>query len=250
MSRHSHRAAAPVGLVPPSPGCSGAHGPADRRRLVQCANPPILGGILLACLCTLKGSDRLRASLPYFRVGLYAGLTILVINPIFSTGVSTPVRNGPGALPPPSHLGGHSLRSRTGTAFGHGLSWLLPPRRWCWIRITSSPFAELAVHRSALVVSLATRLLPVLSRDAARISDAQRSREQNWTAGAGETAPPPAASPRRTPLRRAWSAPRMWLPPWRPAGSGGPVAPAGAGTCAGNRPTTPSSPPPLPPFCS
>lgn len=176
MSRHSHRAAAPVGLASRRAPVVAAHTGLLIAAALVVGNPLILGGILLACLCTLKGSDRLRASLPYFRVGLYAGLTILVINPIFSTGGINPLFA--------TALGPFHLRlTWEGIAFGAGQALHLVTIIVAFATTTLvldqdyqlSLLSRLST-RSALVVSLATRLLPVLSRDATRISDAQRSR--------------------------------------------------------------------------
>ena len=139
-------------------------------------HPLLLTVILAASLIAVAACGRLRAARPYLWAAFYAGAALLVINPLFATGGLHPLVSF--ALGP--------LRIRItleGIAFGAGQALHLAAV------ITAFAAATLVVDqdyqlaalgrlsaRSALVVSLATRLLPVLSRDAARIADAQRSR--------------------------------------------------------------------------
>ena len=140
------------------------------------ANPLLLAAILGACLLTLAGGGRLRAAVPYARVAVYAGITVLIINPLFSSGGIHSLFT--------AELGPFHLRlTWEGLAFGAGQALHLATVILAFATVTLilDQDYQLAMlsrlsARSALVVSLATRLLPVLSRDATRISDAQRSR--------------------------------------------------------------------------
>ncbi len=174
--RHGHRAAPPTGLASRRAAAVAAHTGLLTAAALLVGNPLILGCILLACLLTLTGSGRLRAGLPYLRVGLCAGLALMIINPLFSTGGLHPLFT--------ATLGPFHLRlTWEGIAFGAGQALHLVTVIVAFATMTLvldqdyqlSVLSRLSA-RSALVVSLATRLLPVLSRDAARISDAQRSR--------------------------------------------------------------------------
>ncbi|NLE74352.1 MAG: energy-coupling factor transporter transmembrane protein EcfT [Actinobacteria bacterium] len=139
-------------------------------------NPLFLVCILCACLLTLASDGRLRAAAAYVRVAIYAGITVLIINPLFSSGGIHPLLA--------AQLGPFHLRiTWEGIAFGAGqaLHLITLILAFATLTLILDQDYQLAMlsrlsARSALVVSLATRLLPVLSRDAARISDAQRSR--------------------------------------------------------------------------
>lgn len=140
------------------------------------ANPLVLLALLAACLLTLQGSGRLRAAVPYLRVSLYAGVALLIINPLFSSGGLHPLLT--------SSVGPLPVRiTWEGVAFGAGqaLRLVVVIVAFAAMTLVLDQDYQLSIlsrvsSRSGLVISLATRLLPVLSRDAARISDAQRSR--------------------------------------------------------------------------
>ncbi|NLT35437.1 MAG: hypothetical protein GXX83_06025 [Gaiellales bacterium] len=139
-------------------------------------NPLALVILVGLNLLTLWAAGRLPAAAPYVKVGLYTSLVVLVINPLCSQGGITPLltaRVGPLTL----RITWEGLVAGVGQslhllavvlAFGQFNSLLDPDDQLSLLSRLS--------FRSALVVSLATRLLPVLSQDACRISDAQRSR--------------------------------------------------------------------------
>ena len=121
-------------------------------------------------------SRRLRAARPYLRLSLYIAAFLIVINPLFSRGGLDVVWH--------AHLGLFDLTVTVqGLLFGLGSALRLCVVVWAFAlyNVVLDADDQLALmssvsFRSGLVVSLATRLFPVLSRDAARISDAQRAR--------------------------------------------------------------------------
>lgn len=139
-------------------------------------NPLALVILVGINLLTLWAAGRLPAAIPYLKVGLYTSLVVLVINPLFSQGGITPLFI--------ARVGPLTMRvTWEGLAAGLGQSLHLLAVMLAFGQFNSllDPDDQLSLlsrlsFRSALVVSLATRLLPVLSQDACRISDAQKSR--------------------------------------------------------------------------
>lgn len=141
------------------------------------ANHPFVSIVVIAAsLGSIAGAGRLREARPYLWTALYTGIGLAVINALFSGGGLHQLAQ--------ASFGSFRVRiTLEGLAFGAGQALQLVSV------ISAFAAAILVVHqdyqlaalsrlsaRSALVVSLATRLLPVLSRDASRIADAQRSR--------------------------------------------------------------------------
>lgn len=139
-------------------------------------NPLLLAALIAIDLLTLGAAGRLPAASPYLKAGLYTALVVLIINPLFSQGGVTSLLT--------AHLGPFTLRltwEGLAAGLGQSLHLLAIILAFGLLNALLDPDDQLALlsrlsFRSALVVSLATRLLPVLSHDAARIGDAQRSR--------------------------------------------------------------------------
>ena len=139
-------------------------------------NPLQLVLVLVLIVGTLAASHRLRAAAPYLRFSLYAAAVLIVINPLFSRGGLDVLWQ--------LHLPLFDITITVqGLLFG-----MASALRLCAVvgafalyAVALDPDDQLAVmssvsFRSGLIVSLATRLFPVLSRDAARTADAQRAR--------------------------------------------------------------------------
>jgi energy-coupling factor transport system permease protein len=139
-------------------------------------NPLQLAVLLGVEVSALAFSRRLRAALPYLRFSLYVAAVLVVLNPLFSHGGLDVLWR--------AHLGLFDLVVTVqGLLFGLGSAIRLLVVVWAFAiyNVVLDPDDQLAImssvsFRSGLVVSLATRLFPVLARDAARISDAQRAR--------------------------------------------------------------------------
>jgi energy-coupling factor transport system permease protein len=140
------------------------------------ANPLQLAVLLILEMAVLLLSRRLHEAMPYLRISLYIAAFLIVINPLFSSGGLDVLWH--------AHLWLFDLTITVqGLLFGLGSALRLCVVVWAFALYNVSLDADdqLAImssvsFRSGLVISLATRLFPVLSRDAARISDAQRSR--------------------------------------------------------------------------
>jgi energy-coupling factor transport system permease protein len=139
-------------------------------------NPLELAIVLLLVLATLAAARRLRQALPYLKVALYVGLFLALLNPLFS-GAGLDVLWE-------AHLPLLHVRlTLQGIYFGLGTALRLAVvvSAFALWSVAVDPDDQLALltrfsFRSGLVVSLATRLFPVLSRDGQRIADAQRCR--------------------------------------------------------------------------
>lgn len=140
------------------------------------SNPLQLILLLGLIVATLGAARRLRAAAPYLRFSVYVAAVLMVLNPLFSRGgVDVLLRF---RLPPfdiavtlQSLLFGVSSALRLCTVVS----------AFALYAVVLDPDDQLGLlsavsFRSGLVVSLATRLFPVLSRDAARTADAQRAR--------------------------------------------------------------------------
>lgn len=140
------------------------------------ANPLQLAALLVLEMAALALSRRLHEAKPYLRLSLYIAAFLILINPLFSRGGLDVVWH--------AHLGFVDLTVTVqGLLFGFGSALRLCVVVWAFAlyNVVLDADDQLAImssvsFRSGLVVSLATRLFPVLSRDAARISDAQRAR--------------------------------------------------------------------------
>jgi energy-coupling factor transport system permease protein len=138
---------------------------------------PVQATILLALIvAVLAASGRLRASLPYVRVALAVGLFLAILNPFFSRGGLTVLWE--------ADLGPLDLTlTLEGLAYGVTTALRLTAvvLAFALFNVALDPDDQLGLlsrfsFRSGLVLSLAARLLPVLSSDGSRIADAQRSR--------------------------------------------------------------------------
>ena len=140
-------------------------------------HPLVLGAALCATvaagLAAGVGGELWRAA----RFGLPFALLVMAINPIVSQGGRTVLVRGGEVLGRPFDVTLEAL------AFGAvaGLRVLVLVLAFGLFSATVDPDALLRVfrrlsHRSALTASLATRLVPVLARDAGRMGDAARCR--------------------------------------------------------------------------
>ena len=136
----------------------------------------LLGVVLLGAGCA-------RAAAPYLKTGLYIAVFLALVNPLVSHNGSTVLFQ----LPLPLVGGAVTLQ-----AVVYGLAQALRVfaliTAFALLTLVLDPDDQLALmsrvsFRSGLVVSLACRLLPVLSRDAGRIRDAQRARGLELDAG-------------------------------------------------------------------
>lgn len=140
------------------------------------ANPIQVAVVLAVILLVLVLSRRLRAAWPYLRFGLYITVFLFIVNPLVSqAGLDVLWQAELGPL--------HIAISIQGIYFAVGMAVRLVAVVAAFALYTTllDQDEQLAImsrvsFRSGLVVSLATRMFPVLSRDAARISDAQRAR--------------------------------------------------------------------------
>lgn len=139
-------------------------------------NPIALATLLILVLVVLATSHRLRAATPYLRFSLTIAAVLIVLNPLFSRGgldvlwhVELPLFDVTVTV--------------QGLLFGLGSALRLCAIVWAFAlyNVVLDQDDQLSLmstvsFRSAMIVSLAARLFPVLSRDAGRISDAQRAR--------------------------------------------------------------------------
>jgi energy-coupling factor transport system permease protein len=140
------------------------------------ANPLQLGVILVVLLLVLGLAARLRAAWPYLRFALYIAAFLAIINPLVSRGGLTILWQ--------FDLGPFELRlTLQGIYFGLGtaLRLCVVVAAFALYNVLLDADEQLGImsavsFRSGLIVSLATRLFPVFSRDAAHIADAQRAR--------------------------------------------------------------------------
>lgn len=181
-TRRTPRAAARLrgsrkhGLARAHPVASVAYVAALALATLVLANPLEVVLLLGLIVAVLAAAHRLRASLPYVRLALYVALFLAILNPLFSQG-------GLDVLWQAHLLLLHIRLTIQGLAFGAvtGLRLVAVMLAFALYTVVLDPDDQLALmsrfsFRSGLVVSLATRLFPVLQRDAGRIADAQRSR--------------------------------------------------------------------------
>ncbi|HJW76034.1 MAG TPA: energy-coupling factor transporter transmembrane component T, partial [Thermoleophilia bacterium] len=146
-------------------------------------NPLQLAVLFVLELVILVTAGRLRAALPYLMIALTTGIFLAILNPLFS----------PAGLDVlwEADLGfWHLSVTIQGIAYGLGTALRLAVVVLAFALYTvvldTDDQLELLSRlsfRSGLIVSLATRLFPVLSRDGRRIADAQRSRGVELDAG-------------------------------------------------------------------
>jgi energy-coupling factor transport system permease protein len=140
------------------------------------SNPFQVGALLVVLLLVLALSSRLKAAWPYLRFALYIAAFLAIINPLVSRGGLTVLAG--------VDLGPFELRlTLQGIYFGLGtaLRLCLVVAAFALYNVLLDADEQLGImssvsFRSGLIVSLATRLFPVLSRDGAQIADAQRAR--------------------------------------------------------------------------
>jgi energy-coupling factor transport system permease protein len=140
------------------------------------ANPVQVAVLLAVTLASLWASGALRAAVPYLRIALYVGAFLALLNPIFS-------RAGLDVLWETT-LGPLTVKVTVqGIAFGvtSALRLATVTLAFALFTLVIDPDEQLGLlsrlsFRSGLVLSLAARLFPVFSRDAARLADAQRAR--------------------------------------------------------------------------
>ncbi len=146
-------------------------------------NPLQLAVLFVLELVILATAGRLRAALPYLMIALTTGLFLAILNPLFSpAGLDVLWQFDLGFW--------HPTVTIQGIAFGLGTALRLAVVVLAFALYTvvldTDDQLELLSRlsfRSGLIVSLATRLFPVLSRDGRRIADAQRSRGIELDAG-------------------------------------------------------------------
>lgn len=164
------------GLAAQRPGAGAAYVGAVAATALVVANPLQAGAVLALVVGLLALNGRLRASLPYARVALAVGLFLAVLNPLFSSGGLDVMWAG--------DLGPLRVTlTLQGLAYGITTAVRLTAviLAFALFTVALDPDDQLGLlsrlsFRSGLVLSLAARLFPILSGDAARIADAQRSR--------------------------------------------------------------------------
>ena len=163
-------------------------------------NPLQLAVLFVLELVILVTAGRLRAALPYLMIALTTGLFLAILNPLFSpAGLDVLWQFDLGFW--------HPTVTIQGIAYGLGTALRLAVVVLAFALYTvvldTDDQLELLSRlsfRSGLIVSLATRLFPVLSRDGRRIADAQRSRGIELDAGGRRDARRGAPAAARRPL--------------------------------------------------
>ena len=174
--RRRAREAAPRGLARLRPGVCLGYIAALAVAGLALANPVQVAVLLAVTLLSLWASGALRAAVPYLRVALYVGAFLALLNPVFS-------RAGLDVLWEAT-LGPLTVKVTVqGIAFGitSALRLATVTLAFALFTLVIDPDEQLGLlsrlsFRSGLVLSLAARLFPVFSRDAARLADAQRAR--------------------------------------------------------------------------
>lgn len=164
------------GLAARRPAAAAAYVGALALAALALQNPVQVGVILALIVAVLALSGSLRDALPYARVALAVGLFLAVLNPLFSgAGLDVLWEADLGLLTVTVTL--------QGIVFGlvTALRLTAVVLAFALFNVALDPDDQLGMmsavsFRSGLVLSLASRLFPVLSRDAARLTDAQRSR--------------------------------------------------------------------------
>jgi energy-coupling factor transport system permease protein len=174
--RDARGAPATHGLAARRPAAAAAYVAALAFAALALANPIQVGAILALVVAVLALNGKLREALPYARVALAVGLFLAVLNPLFSGGGLDVLWQ--------ADLGLVTITVTVqGIVFGlvTALRLTAVVLAFALFTVALDPDDQLGLmsrvsFRSGLVLSLASRLFPVLSRDASRISDAQRSR--------------------------------------------------------------------------
>jgi energy-coupling factor transport system permease protein len=139
-------------------------------------DPVQAAAVLAVVLLALAVSRALRLAWPYVRMSLYIGLVVLVVNPLFGgAGLDVIWALDVGFI----HLAVTTQGIVYGVASALRLAGVI--LAFGLLNLCVDADDQLALvsrlsFRSGLVLSLASRLLPVFSRDAARIGDAQKAR--------------------------------------------------------------------------
>jgi len=146
-------------------------------------NPVQAAAVLVLVVVALAASRVLRESWPYVRISLSIAAVVLVVNPLFGAAgldVLWELRLGPL----------HVAVTVQGIVYGISSALRLSAviLAFALLNLCVDADDQLALvsrlsFRSGLVLSLASRLLPVFSRDAGRISDAQLARGVALDAG-------------------------------------------------------------------
>lgn len=168
--------AAPRGLARVRPGVCLGFIAALAVAGLAVSNPFQVAFLLAVTLLALWTSGALPAALPYLRVAVYVGAFLALLNPVFSHGgldVLWETSLGPLTV----------AITVQGIVFGltSALRLAVVTLAFALFTLVIDPDEQLGLlsrlsFRSGLVLSLAARLFPVVSRDAARLSDAQRAR--------------------------------------------------------------------------
>ena len=139
--------------------------------------------LLALVFVALLVAGRLRAALPYLKMALYVAAFLALLNPLFSGG-------GLDVLWQANLPLVHVRVTIQGLYYGLGTALRLATviSAFALYSVVLDADDQLSLlsrfsFRSGLVVSLATRLFPVLTRDGERIAEAQRSRGVELDAG-------------------------------------------------------------------
>jgi energy-coupling factor transport system permease protein len=169
---------APVtrGLAHRQPAAAATYVAAVAFAALVVANPVQVAILLAFVVAVLALSGRLRESLPYVRIALAVGLFLAILNPLFSRGGLDVLWE--------ADLGIVTITmTLQGIVYGVTTALRLTAviLAFALFNVALDPDDQLGLlsrfsFRSGLVLSLASRLFPVLSNDAGRIADAQRSR--------------------------------------------------------------------------
>lgn len=166
----------PRGLTHRRPAAAAGYVAAVAFAALVVVNPLQVAVLLVFVVAVLALSGSLRASLPYARVALAVGLFLAVLNPIFSgSGLDVLWEADLGIVTITVTLQGVVY----GIATALRLTTVI--LAFALFTVAVDPDDQLGLlsrfsFRSGLVLSLASRLFPVLSADAGRIADAQRAR--------------------------------------------------------------------------
>jgi energy-coupling factor transport system permease protein len=139
-------------------------------------NPAQIAAVLVLCVLVLLVAGLGRAAWPYLKTGLFIGGFLAVLNPLISNGGSTVLWQ--------VNLGiAHESITAQGIVYGVAMALRIIAviMAFALFTLVLNVDDQLGLmsrlsFRTGLIFSLASRLLPVFSRDAARISDAQRAR--------------------------------------------------------------------------
>jgi energy-coupling factor transport system permease protein len=164
------------GLAARRPAAAAAYVGALAFAALVVTNPIQVALVLAIVVAVLTLCGRLRQGLPYARVALAVGLFLAVLNPLFSGGGLDVLWE--------ADLGPLTVTVTVqGIVYGvvTAMRLMAVVLAFALFNVALDPDDQLGLmsrvsFRSGLVLSLASRLFPVLSRDAARIADAQRSR--------------------------------------------------------------------------